>query len=433
MDQTSERFANRCLPLLMANQAGWCLLSAHTVRLTWNGGKGAADLEVELLEGPAPLPVVSHFGHGIATWNVPYLFRTGPGYNLLVRGPPNCPKDGASALEGLVEADWSVATFTMNWQLTRAGQSVTFVRGEPLCLLVPQRRGELESFQPELRRLDGASELGGSFARWSQSRVEFNANLHAPGATPAGQRWQKHYFQGQGVEGQAAREHQTKLSLRDFSERRAPAPLEEQLIVREDFLDRGTCEALIHAWRGTLSAHSDNGYSMSLAAREDPRLFATARLIVRELAALIAQAYGAKVGCDLALLCAIVPGFRHTLHADNARVRCLLHGDDAEQLRRFGCQCPNVLVEPNHTPWRRYTALLYLSGPHRGGDIVFGEGPNIYGGRFRRQIQVRPGLLVLSPSNEHFHHQTTPLESGVRHSLNCWFTDDTSRVAPEWA
>ena len=46
------------------------------------------------------LPMSSHFGYGILTWTLPYLFRTPPDWNLLARGPSNLPKDGIQALEG---------------------------------------------------------------------------------------------------------------------------------------------------------------------------------------------------------------------------------------------------------------------------------------------------------------------------------------------
>ena len=156
MEETNDRFANRCLPLLMANQAGWFLLSAHAVRVTWLGTNELSGVRVELIKGAPPHPVLSHFGHGIVTWHIPYLFRTPPGYNLLVRGPANWPKDGATPLEGLVESDWSAATFTLNWRLTRPHHPVTFEQGEPIGMLLPQRRSELEAFQPELCTLDSA-------------------------------------------------------------------------------------------------------------------------------------------------------------------------------------------------------------------------------------------------------------------------------------
>jgi hypothetical protein len=475
MDATDRRFANRCLPLLIANQAGWFLISSHTLRATWNGRNGIGDLRVEYLKGGPPYPAFSHFGHGILTWNVPYLFRTPPGFNLLVRGPSNWPKEGATPLEGLVETDWSAATFTVNWRLTRPRQRVVFEAGEPICMLVPQRRGELEAFHPEIRLLDDDPDLALQYRSWSESRAEFNAALRVPGSDAEKQRWQKHYFQGmsQGSSdsGDATSGHQTKLNLREFADRRpapppaaavptppqpaaAPAPPQPQpvpsrgrsaqrdpesilqgLIVAEDFIDAEACSRLVEIHRkfGVTGAQSDNGYELGRARAAAPEGFELARTLVHRIIALIEDHFGAEVQCDLALLCALTRGgFRHTLHADNALVVCPRHGGDAEELRRLGCRCADVEVRPNHTAWRRYSALLYLSGDHQGGDIVFGDGPNAFGGVYRREIRVRPGLLVLSPSDEHYFHHTTPVTAGIRYSMNTWYTDDAAHAAAEW-
>src|SRR5215207_1860033 len=126
IEATRQRFANRCLPLLVANQAGWFLLNSHPFAAVWDGRIEKEGLRLEYQAGNPPYPAISHFGHGILTWRIPYLFRTPPGWNLLARGPANMPKARITPLEGLVEADWAVATFTMNWQMTAVGQPVTF-------------------------------------------------------------------------------------------------------------------------------------------------------------------------------------------------------------------------------------------------------------------------------------------------------------------
>ena len=218
MDATDQRFAYRCLPLLIANQAGWFLLNSHTFRATWDGGDDLDALRLEYFTGLPPYPAASHFGQGILTWHIPYLFRTPPGYNLLARGPANWPKEGAVALEGLVEADWSVATFTMNWRLTAVGRPVTFEVGEPLCMLVPQRRGELEAFRPEVRDIDTDPELGAAHERWSEGRDRFLTDLEVPDSDAVRRGWQKHYFRGTTPDGVAAPAHQTKLQLREFDD-----------------------------------------------------------------------------------------------------------------------------------------------------------------------------------------------------------------------
>lgn len=150
IDETDQQFARRCLPVLIANQADWFILNSHALRVTWNGSNDQEGLTLEWLSGSPPYPAISHFGHGILTFTIPYLFRTSPGFNLLARGPANWPKDGVSPLEGLVETDWSVATFTMNWFMTAVDHPVEFEAGEPICMLVPQQVSVLETIQPEV-------------------------------------------------------------------------------------------------------------------------------------------------------------------------------------------------------------------------------------------------------------------------------------------
>ena len=216
MDATDTRFAYRCLPLLIANQSGWFVLNSHVIQAIWTGGDGKASLQIEYLEGSPPCPALSHFGHGILTWSLPYLFRTSPGYNLLVRGPINWPKDGAYPLEGVVESDWCAATFTMNWKLTRPNQLVTFDMDEPICMIVPQRRGELERFYPEIHDIESAPEISQHYQRWSRSRQQFLDDLKQPGTDAVKRGWQKDYLRGITTDGEHIREHETKLTLRDF-------------------------------------------------------------------------------------------------------------------------------------------------------------------------------------------------------------------------
>jgi antitoxin (DNA-binding transcriptional repressor) of toxin-antitoxin stability system len=216
MEETPRRFAQRCLPLLIANQAGWFLLNTHDLRVRWNGEEDTEGLTLQYLSGEPPYPAVSHFGSGILTWHVPYLFRTPPGWNLLARGPSNWPKEGAFALEGIVETDWAVATFTMNWKITRIRRPVTFSAGEPICMIVPQRRNELEGFVPEIRDIDDDEALAGAYRRWTAARSRFLTELREPGSAAEREEWQRHYFRGTAPDGTNAPIHQTKLALREF-------------------------------------------------------------------------------------------------------------------------------------------------------------------------------------------------------------------------
>jgi hypothetical protein len=222
MSSTSDRFANRCLPLLMANQAGWLVLNNARVRARWNGAADSDSIEFEYDDAESSLHPCSHFGHGIITWNMPFLIRTSPGFNLLVRGPANWPKHGIASLEGMVETDWTPSTFTMNWQFTGRDVWVTFGKGEPLCMLVPQRRGELEEFVPRIVPINAAPELHAAYNAWGDSRRKFNEDLKDPESAAVQVGWQKDYFQGKFPDGSAAPQHQTRIHLRAFKRFQEP-------------------------------------------------------------------------------------------------------------------------------------------------------------------------------------------------------------------
>ncbi len=219
MAATPQHFAKRCLPLLIANRAGWLLVSMHKFTAIWGGETSPASLTVEHLAGPAPYSAHSHFGSGILTFTIPFLFRTSPGINLLVRGPSNMPKDGISPLEGIVETDWAEATFTMNWKITRPNHLVTFEQGEPIAMIVPQRRGDLERFDPVVRDIATDAGLMDDYVRWAQSREAHNEGMKDPSSEAYRRGWEKTYFDGRDIP-----DHQQKIVLKDFIEEAPQAP-----------------------------------------------------------------------------------------------------------------------------------------------------------------------------------------------------------------
>ena len=211
---------NRCLPLLIANQSGWELRNPCGFTATWVGQEDGMDVIV------APDRRVTgqflpsgHFGNGILTWHLPMLFRTPPGYNLLVRGPANYPKDAVCPLEGIVETDWASASFSMSWKFTRKLMPVRFDVDEPICMIVPQRRAELEEFAPELRRIESDEELNRKYETFLRARDDLG-RTHAEADVAAGDRlqWQGDYTRGKHADGEdGSPDHQTRRHLRDFA------------------------------------------------------------------------------------------------------------------------------------------------------------------------------------------------------------------------
>ena len=172
--------------MLIANQSGWELRNPCAFTATWMGGadRTAVMIAPDKRDSGQFLPC-SQFGYSILTWHLPMLFRTPPGYNLLVRGPANYPKDGVCALEGIVETDWASASFSMSWKLTRKLMPVRFEVDEPICMIVPQRRAELEEFAPELRHIESDEELRREHELFLRSRHELGLGAWVSN-TPSG-------------------------------------------------------------------------------------------------------------------------------------------------------------------------------------------------------------------------------------------------------
>jgi hypothetical protein len=218
MDESPDRQPYRCLPLAIANAHGWMVLCDSDLVLSWNGGMRAADV---IVRSSSPhWSATTHFGLGTVTFHVGAILRTEPGINLWVGGPPNAPKDGITALTGIVETDWLGFTFTMNWRFTRPG-TVRFARDEPFCFLFPVPRTLLEETEPEIRSLDSDPDLAVQYAAARTSRANFNTGLERGEADGVRMQWQRTYFRGERPDNEAGPEdHRTKVRARPFVDKR---------------------------------------------------------------------------------------------------------------------------------------------------------------------------------------------------------------------
>jgi hypothetical protein len=212
MDETPRRFAYHCVPMVIANQAGWFVLNTHRIQAVWSGDSHPRSLVVHYPDGtPTQPPVVSHFGAGIMTWRIPIVFRTPVGFDLLVRGPSNSPKLGAQPLEGLVESDWWHGTFTMNWKILAPDTPIVFEADEPICMIVPQRRHDLQSFKPCSLSIEDNPDLLADYDRWASDRRGLLLAFE-PGD------WHHDYIQGKG-DGNIRDARRSRRRIRPFERR----------------------------------------------------------------------------------------------------------------------------------------------------------------------------------------------------------------------
>lgn len=124
-------------------------------------------------------------------------------------------------MEGLVETDWAVMTFTMNWQITRPGVPIRWEAGEPVCLLVPQRRGDLEAIRPRFEPFHAAPETKALVQLALQQRRELRRRqeiVHRAGLVRRGRdAFERLYFRGRYPDGRAAPHHRATVRLHPFA------------------------------------------------------------------------------------------------------------------------------------------------------------------------------------------------------------------------
>lgn len=205
--------ASKCLPITIANVAGWVIRSPVTFTATWQGGthKGSTGFVFSDPYERFTSAITDHFGQGIITFNLPWLFKTSrPGVGLRVCGLPNDPRFNVTALEGYVETDWLPFTFTMNWKISKPGVPVTFAKGDPVCFITPATLDFVEAARPVVKRLDDDPEVAAAYREWDDLRRKFNAD-----PTRASGDWQK-FYHGSGGLACPPETHRTALKVRPF-------------------------------------------------------------------------------------------------------------------------------------------------------------------------------------------------------------------------
>lgn len=210
MTNSSNKFAYRCLPLLIGNGYGWELRSNSEFIAQYKGGNTQQDIEITNLCG-TNFPT-SHFGEGVITWHVGYLFKTEYPYGLYVTGPPNTKYLNIIPLTGIVETYWLPFTFTMNWKFMGPG-GIHIKPGDIICQIFPVDMTMFDNVEAEIVPINNDPEMLKQFTEWSTSRGKFLSNLESKNASS----WQKNYFRGTHPDKDEIIEtHKTNLNVPEF-------------------------------------------------------------------------------------------------------------------------------------------------------------------------------------------------------------------------
>lgn len=225
MDETPQRYAYRCIPMTAANSLGWEILNPYDCKIIWTGGDSVNDLDIqfpanpEVNDGTGGIPK-SHFGSGIITWDLPFIFRTPPGVGMVAGGPANMVKDGVSALEGFIETDWLPNGFTMNWKMTRPGHEIYFSAGEPICRVFPYKADYVENFSFSIQNPDSDPAFMQKVIDWRNDRLERLRKKDADPAVDPRNIWSGDYVKGADPSGGSYTSHRNVFKCKQIKDNR---------------------------------------------------------------------------------------------------------------------------------------------------------------------------------------------------------------------
>lgn len=216
MDSVPQQYIYRCIPLLAANTMGWEILNPSASTALWDGGDLTSAIRIET-DAPGKFTAASHFGAGMVTWYVPFLFRTSPDLGLLVTGPANHEQNNAVPLDAFVRTDWLPFPFTMNWRITAKDTPVRFEAGEPICRIMPypilmldETRLEIDLLAKDPGFLAEVNEFGRARAA-NVARQQADARrAQMTGEQLTGEGvWNSQYVKAKGTDKGGAAPHQT--------------------------------------------------------------------------------------------------------------------------------------------------------------------------------------------------------------------------------
>lgn len=181
MNETAGN-AYRCIPLNVANQYGWTVLSPTEFTVEWNGGESRESMRVSFEETPPHNIASSEFGHGILSIVPDFVIRTNENVSIYVRGVPNQIASGLQPLDAIVETDWLPFTFTFNYKFVKPGK-LTIKKDQPLFTFFPIERNYIETFEARETHIENDKEFFEDYMSYSKLRLAQNNGKVDPKTT----------------------------------------------------------------------------------------------------------------------------------------------------------------------------------------------------------------------------------------------------------
>jgi hypothetical protein len=201
MTQTKEKFAYKCLPLTIANQYGYAVLSPADFTVAWSGesSKESVDFQITSDNKRMARNLHRYFGGGTFTIHLDFIIKTPKGFSTYIRGIPNETKRGIVSLDAIVETDWLPFTFTYNFLITEPG-TYTFKKNEPLFIFFPIKRNTVEKFSIQEDKIENNQLFFKDFQDYGRARNKAINTIPNDGRSPF-QLFYRHGLKASGKKG----------------------------------------------------------------------------------------------------------------------------------------------------------------------------------------------------------------------------------------
>ncbi len=197
MTDSKYKFAYKCLPLNIANQYGFAVLSPADFTVDyWGGDDGnAVDVMVHSDDPQIKENIVSYLGEKTVTIHLDFCLQTPEGYSTYIRGIANETKDGIKYLDAIVETDWLPYTFSYSFVVTSPG-IYEFKKNEPLFMFFPIERNTVENFTLRNQSIKTNDDFYKDFSEYANSRNKLTFDVKD--GKVEGPHFQRFYQEGRG-------------------------------------------------------------------------------------------------------------------------------------------------------------------------------------------------------------------------------------------
>ncbi len=143
MDDFAKGHPYQCAPLRYANVSEWWVIGHERTFVRWDPRNKEDLISIHGLGE-------SHFGYGIVSFRLPFVFDVEAPWCLMVKGPANVVIPNAHPLEGVIDPRAYALGFSMNWQIQEGGTAI-FEKDQPVAAITLVDPASLHEAELEIR------------------------------------------------------------------------------------------------------------------------------------------------------------------------------------------------------------------------------------------------------------------------------------------